>query len=97
VSCELRAASYKLRVWEDVDTWSGEGPRKDRVKMVVEFRMGDVVRLKKAHPCGSLEWEVVRLGADIGLKCSICRHQIMLERATLERRVKCFVKRGAAE
>jgi hypothetical protein len=65
--------------------------------MVVEFRMGDVVRLKKAHPCGSLEWEVVRLGADIGLKCSICRHQIMLQRAVLERRMKGFVKRGIAE
>jgi hypothetical protein len=65
--------------------------------MVVEFKMGDVVRLKKAHPCGSLEWGVVRLGADIGLKCSICRHQIMLPRSVLERRMKGFVKRGAAE
>ena len=65
--------------------------------MVVEFRMGDVVRLKKAHPCGSLEWEVVRLGADIGLKCGICRHQIMLERAVLERRMKGFIKRGTTD
>jgi hypothetical protein len=68
--------------------------RKDRMKMVVDFKMGDVVRLKKAHPCGSLEWEVVRLGADIGLKCMTCRHQIMLERAVLERRMKGFTKRG---
>jgi hypothetical protein len=62
--------------------------------MVVEFKMGDVVKLKKPHPCGSLEWEVVRLGADIGLKCGGCRHQIMLERVVLERRMKGFVKRG---
>ena len=62
--------------------------------MVVEFNLGDVVRLKKPHPCGSYEWEVVRLGADVGLKCLKCRHQIMLERVILERRLKGFVSRG---
>jgi hypothetical protein len=62
--------------------------------MVLELRLGDIVRLKKPHPCGSLEWVVVRLGADIGLKCLKCQHSIMLERIVLERRIKAFVARG---
>jgi len=37
--------------------------------MTTEIKLGDIVRLRKAHPCGSYEWEVVRVGADIGLKC----------------------------
>ena len=41
--------------------------------MYVEIHLGDVVRLRKKHPCGSDEWEVVRLGADIGLVCRGCR------------------------
>ena len=56
--------------------------------------MGDIVRLKKPHPCGCLEWVVVRLGADIGLKCLKCQHAVMLERPVLERRIKAFVARG---
>ena len=59
--------------------------------MVVEIKLGDVVRLKKKHPCGSYEWEVVRLGADIGIKCLKCHHRILLQRSVLERRVKAIV------
>jgi hypothetical protein len=62
--------------------------------MVLELKLGDVVRLKKSHPCGSYEWVVVRLGADIGLKCLKCQHQVLLERSILERRIKRFVARG---
>jgi len=62
--------------------------------MVMEIRLGDVVRLKKKHPCGSYEWEVVRLGADIGIKCLKCQRRVLLERAIFERRVKAFVSRG---
>ena len=54
----------------------------------MEIRLGDVVRLRKQHPCGGFEWEVVRLGADIGLRCLRCSRRILLERATLERRLK---------
>lgn len=61
--------------------------------MVVEFRLGDVVRLRKPHPCGSFEWEVVRLGADIGLKCQRCHHRVLLPRRRLEHRLKAFVSR----
>ena len=64
--------------------------------MVLELRLGDVLRLKKAHPCGDNQWVVVRLGADIGLKCLKCHHSLMLERSVLERRIKAFISRGEA-
>jgi len=62
--------------------------------MVMEIKLGDVVRLKKKHPCGSYEWQVVRLGADIGIKCLKCQRRVLLERGVFERRVKAFVSRG---
>ena len=62
--------------------------------MVMEIKLGDVVRLKKKHPCGSYEWEVVRLGADIGIKCLKCQRRVILERSVFERRVKAFVSKG---
>jgi hypothetical protein len=62
--------------------------------MPQEFRMGDVVRLRKPHPCGGFEWDVTRLGADIGLRCRSCGRRVLLSRAVLERRMKTFVSRG---
>jgi len=62
--------------------------------MVTEIKLGDVVRLRKKHPCGNDEWEVVRLGADIRIKCLKCQRYVLLERSTFERRVKAFVSRG---
>ena len=62
--------------------------------MVMEIKLGDTVRLKKKHPCGSYEWQVVRLGADIGIKCLKCQHRLLLERRAFERQVKTFVSRG---
>ncbi len=56
--------------------------------------MGDVLRLRKAHPCGGSDWDVTRLGADIGLRCRTCGHRVLLERAVLKRRLKTFVSRG---
>ncbi len=56
--------------------------------------MGDVVRLRKPHPCGGLDWEVTRLGADIGLRCMKCRRRVLLERGVVARRMKAFVSRG---
>jgi hypothetical protein len=60
----------------------------------LELRIGDVVRLRKPHPCGSHDWTVVRLGADIGLRCHGCDHRILVPRRTVERRLKTFVSRG---
>jgi hypothetical protein len=62
--------------------------------MTIEVKPGDVVRLRKAHPCGSYEWEVVRVGADIGLKCLKCQRRVLLERDVFERRVKEFVPKS---
>jgi hypothetical protein len=56
--------------------------------------MGDVVRLRKPHPCGGVEWDVVRLGADIGLRCRTCSRRLLLARSVVERRMKDFVSRG---
>lgn len=60
----------------------------------LEIRLGDLVRLRKAHPCGGLDWEVVRIGADIGLRCSTCGRRVLLSRREFERRVKTFLQRG---
>ena len=62
--------------------------------MFREIGLNDVVRLKKAHPCGGYEWRVVRLGADIGIKCLTCGRRVLLERSVFERRVKELVVRG---
>jgi hypothetical protein len=62
--------------------------------MVIEVNLGDIVKLKKKHPCGGYEWQVVRVGADIGLKCTTCEHSIMLSRSVLERRMKGFVRKA---
>jgi hypothetical protein len=62
--------------------------------MTIEIKPGDIVRLRKAHPCGSYEWEVVRVGADIGLKCLKCQRRVLLARGVFERRVKEFVSKS---
>lgn len=61
----------------------------------MNIQVGDVVRLKKQHPCGSKEWEVLRIGADFRLKCMGCGHQIMIPRVALEKNVKEIVQGGA--
>ncbi len=61
--------------------------------MVLELSMGDTVLLKKVHPCGGSKWEVVRLGADIGLKCVECRRRIVMPRSALEKRLKSLLPR----
>ena len=62
--------------------------------MVMEIKVGDVVQLRKIHPCGSYDWRVVRVGADIGIKCVKCERGVLLERSVFERRVKQFLSRG---
>lgn len=51
----------------------------------MDIQVGDVVKLKKKHPCGSFEWEVLRIGADFRLKCMGCGHQIMIPRKQVEK------------
>jgi hypothetical protein len=62
--------------------------------MSTDTRLGDVVRLRKTHPCGSYEWEVVSVGADIGLKCLKCQRRVLLARDVFSRRVMEFLSKS---
>ena len=59
---------------------------------IMQFEIGDIVKLKKKHPCGSFEWEVLRVGADFRLKCLGCGHQVMIARKLVEKNVKAVRK-----
>jgi hypothetical protein len=61
---------------------------------VLPLLLGDVVRLRRRHPCGGDTWQVDRLGADIGLRCTTCDRHVLIERPALERRISEFVQRG---
>ena len=65
--------------------------------MLPDLQLNDVVRLRKPHPCGSYEWTVTRLGADIGLECKGCGHRVMLTRRELMRRVKTVLSKPGEE
>ena len=58
------------------------------LKMLPDLQLNDLLRLRKPHPCGSYEWTVVRLGADIGIECKGCGHRVMLTRRELSKRMK---------
>jgi hypothetical protein len=64
---------------------------------VLDLRIGDRVELRKAHPCGARRWQVVRLGADVGLVCEGCGRRVLLERRELERRIKGSPQRAERE
>ena len=61
--------------------------------MGLEVKLDDIVRLKKIHPCGGYDWQVVRMGADIGIKCLKCGRRVLLERSVFQRRVKEVLSR----
>ncbi len=61
--------------------------------MGLVYEVGDIVTLKKGHPCGSKEWEILRVGADFRLKCTGCGHQIMVPRKMVEKNTKNLKKR----
>lgn len=58
----------------------------------MDIRVGDTLELKKAHPCGSRRWEVLRVGMDFKLKCEGCGHQLMIPRAKAEKSVKQILR-----
>lgn len=62
----------------------------------IDIFLDDIVQMRKPHPCGGDTWRVVRLGAEIGIRCLTCNRRVLLPRAEFERRVKRFVERGAA-
>ena len=58
----------------------------------MEFQLGNTIRLKKPHPCGSNEWEILRVGMDFRLKCKGCGHPVMVSRKLVEKNFKGFVE-----
>ncbi len=65
--------------------------------MPLDVNVGDIARLRKTHPCGGTDWEVTRIGADIGLKCLTCGRRVMLTRRDFEKRLKAFVRHASAD
>ena len=63
-------------------------------KAPLEIHTGDRVRMRKPHPCGGYEWEVTRIGADIGMRCLTCGRRVMLPRSKFEKRVKAILGVG---
>lgn len=63
--------------------------------MPMDIHVGDVLELKKQHPCGSKEWQVLRVGMDFKLKCAGCGHELMLPRSKAEKSVKKIKRNGA--
>ena len=59
---------------------------------MISLQIGDIVRLRKAHPCGSQEWKVMRTGMDFRIQCQGCRHQAWIPRVKLERSIKEIVQ-----
>ena len=60
----------------------------------MEFQIGDVIKMKKPHPCGSSEWEILRVGMDFRLKCMGCGRQVMVSRKLVETNFRGFVKKA---
>lgn len=59
----------------------------------LNYEVGDIVKLKKPHPCGSSEWEILRIGADFRLKCLGCGHQVMVARRLVEKNTRGLTKK----
>jgi hypothetical protein len=64
---------------------------KGEIFMPMKLNVGDVVRLKKKHPCGGYEWEILRVGADFRILCTTCQRQVWLPRREVERRITKIV------
>ena len=62
--------------------------------MEERIELGDVIKMKKPHPCGANEWSVLRTGMDFRLKCLGCEHQVMVPRKLVEKNFRGFIKRG---
>jgi len=60
--------------------------------MPIVFCVGDIVEMKKVHPCGSKSWQIIRVGADIKIKCCGCERLVMLDRSKFEKGVKKIIK-----
>jgi hypothetical protein len=61
---------------------------------VKTFELGDIVEMKKQHPCGTNEWKVIRMGADVRIKCEGCQHSVMIPRRDFEKKMKKVLKKA---
>ncbi len=61
----------------------------------MDIHVGDIVQMRKPHPCGGDTWRVVRIGAEIGIRCMTCERKVMLQRSDFERQVKRFIERAS--
>ncbi|HOR41761.1 MAG TPA: DUF951 domain-containing protein [Atribacterota bacterium] len=61
--------------------------------MPLDLRVGDIIKLKKKHPCGGYHWEISRTGIDIGLRCLCCGRKVLVPRIKVERNIKLIIKR----
>ncbi len=61
--------------------------------MTYQYAVGDIVKLKKKHPCGCFEWEILRVGADFRLKCQGCGHMVMVPRTLVEKNTRGLWKK----
>lgn len=76
---------------------AGRTPDLSAGRTIPVFHVGDVVETRRAHPCGGTEWEVYRVGMDIGIRCTRCGRRVLVPRRRFERRVRRFVSRSAGE
>ena len=61
---------------------------------VKTYELGDIVEMKKQHPCGTNEWKIIRMGADVRIKCEGCQHSVMIPRREFEKKMKKVVKKA---
>ena len=59
----------------------------------MDVRLGDILEMKKPHPCGSTQWEILRVGMDIKLRCRGCGHELMLPRSKAEKSIRKILKK----
>jgi len=60
----------------------------------LDLRMGDIVELRKTHPCGGRTWRILRVGLDVGIECTTCRRYVLMPRRRFEGKIRRFVQRG---
>lgn len=60
----------------------------------MEFQVGQIIKMKKQHPCGANQWEILRVGMDFRLRCMGCQRQVMVSRRLVEKNFKGFIEKG---
>ncbi|MDD5948901.1 MAG: DUF951 domain-containing protein [Lachnospiraceae bacterium] len=63
----------------------------------MDFQVGQVIKMKKQHPCGTNQWEILRVGMDFKLKCQGCQHEVMVTRKLVEKNFRGFIEETQVE